>query len=117
MLRVEELNAHSRDSAGHRSAGPAPFGVRTARERSGGSLSRSLMRAGERLAGRAPALRGAVAGVAEEGIEPPTHGLWIRCSNHLSYSAAMRVGTRPSRRAERYTSRRGFRKAAAGRTP
>ena len=25
--------------------------------------------------------------VAEEGLEPPTRGLWFRCSNHLSYSA------------------------------
>jgi hypothetical protein len=27
--------------------------------------------------------------VAEEGFEPPTRGLWIRCSNRLSYSAAI----------------------------
>ena len=25
--------------------------------------------------------------VAEEGLEPPTRGLWFRCSNQLSYSA------------------------------
>ena len=25
--------------------------------------------------------------VAEEGFEPPTHGLWFHCSNQLSYSA------------------------------
>src|SRR5262245_5752814 len=26
--------------------------------------------------------------VAVEGFEPPTHGLWVRCSNQLSYTAA-----------------------------
>ena len=29
--------------------------------------------------------------VAEEGLEPPTRGLWFRCSNQLSYSASPRL--------------------------
>ena len=29
--------------------------------------------------------------VAEEGLEPPTRGLWFRCSNHLSYSAVNKI--------------------------
>ena len=29
--------------------------------------------------------------VAEEGLEPPTRGLWFRCSNQLSYSAIPRL--------------------------
>ena len=27
--------------------------------------------------------------VAREGLEPPTHGLWFRCSNQLSYLATL----------------------------